>query len=76
MSYRIVGEIDPLAVEQALTDLFNRYDILRTVFNHERTDHILQVVLKERKPDFEYLDIRNIAESKEKYISEYTMVDL
>lgn len=75
MSYRVLADIDPLAVEQALTDLFNRYDILRTVFNHERTDHILQVVLKERSPHFEYLDIRDVAEDKEDYIVEYTVKD-
>ncbi len=57
--YRIYGVLDIAVVEESFNKILSRYDILRTIFNHEKKDLLLQVVLKERKIDFHYEDLRN-----------------
>ncbi|MDT2260980.1 condensation domain-containing protein [Paenibacillus larvae] len=37
-TYRLHGDLDITRVKQSLEELFKRYDILRTVFNHEKAD--------------------------------------
>ena len=54
MSYRVAGEVDVDKVERGLELLFHRYDILRTAFVHENQERPLQVVLKDRPPEFRY----------------------
>ncbi|MCW3072741.1 MAG: non-ribosomal peptide synthetase [Bacteroidetes bacterium] len=75
MSYSIHGSIDAGVVEHALNQLVARYDILRTVFNHERTGQLLQVVVKERQADFTYLDLRSLPGDKQKNIAEHLEAD-
>lgn len=48
-AYRLTGNLNLELVKKSLEELFRRYDILRTVFNHEKVDVPLQVVLKERE---------------------------
>jgi amino acid adenylation domain-containing protein len=76
-SIRIKGSIDIKAIEESLRTLVKRHDILRTVFLHKNIDKPRQVVLKERKADFTYVDIRhfNSGEEKEKYIADYKKKD-
>ncbi len=65
VSYRLTGLIQPDFAEQAMMGLFKRHDILRTVFTHGKTDHIIQVVLKSRQPDFKYEDLRGVADKED-----------
>ena len=58
MTYTIQGMLDIAAVEQSMNYLVERYDTLRTLFLHNEYDIPLQVVLKNRKIDFHYKDIR------------------
>ncbi len=76
-SIRLKGSIDSSAIEESLRRLVKRHDILRTVFLHKNIDKPRQVVLKERKTDFTYVDIRhfNTHEEKEKYIAEFKKRD-
>jgi amino acid adenylation domain-containing protein/non-ribosomal peptide synthase protein (TIGR01720 family) len=73
LSVRLRGSIDSNAIEESLRRLVKRHDILRTVFLHKNIDKPRQVVLKERKTDFTYVDIRhfNTREEKEKYIADF-----
>ncbi|AHD05618.1 putative non-ribosomal peptide ligase domain protein [Paenibacillus larvae subsp. larvae DSM 25430] len=76
-TYRLHGDLDITRVKQSLEELFKRYDILRTVFNHEKADLPLQVVLKEREVDFFFQDLRHIPDEKERerYMNEYKEYD-
>ncbi|WP_054948754.1 non-ribosomal peptide synthetase [Numidum massiliense] len=56
--FRISGEIDPPRLEWALNKLFERYDILRTIFSYRQTDEPRQVVLKVRTPEWVVKDFR------------------
>jgi amino acid adenylation domain-containing protein len=69
-SYRILGNLDIDAIRNSLNELFRRYDVLRTVFNHEKMDLPLQVVLKEQPAEFHFEDISKTDNQveKEKYI--------
>lgn len=72
-SIRFIGEIDLTAVKASLNILFERHDILRTVFVDNLADRILQVVLKRREINFEYKDFvnaKNIEESLSLYRQE------
>jgi bacitracin synthase 3 len=57
-SFRLHGKLDPAVVERTLNALFARHDILRTAFVFDNYDKPLQIVLRERKVDFLYEDIR------------------
>jgi amino acid adenylation domain-containing protein/non-ribosomal peptide synthase protein (TIGR01720 family) len=73
-AYRFFGSLQPLLVEQGVAKLMERHDVLRTVFNHTKADAILQVVLKERTPDFKFIDIRG-EQNKEAIIEQYRLSD-
>jgi iturin family lipopeptide synthetase B len=76
-SYRLHGHLEIACLEQSLKELLKRYDILRTAFVYEGLERPLQVVLKERKPDFLYEDLGEIIgeqasqDEKEAYIKEF-----
>jgi hypothetical protein len=76
-SYRLRGKLEHEIVEKSLNQLCKRHDILRTAFVHEGQDQPLQVVLKERKEDFSYMDIseRSTAEEKELFITRFMEKD-
>ncbi len=57
LCYRVFSDMKPLLIEQSMGILLQRHDVLRTVFRHQKSDEILQIVLKNRKPDFQYHDI-------------------
>lgn len=52
------GWLNITDIEKSLNDLMARYDILRTIFLHTGYERPVQVVLKERKIDFSYIDVR------------------
>ncbi|MBO0934888.1 non-ribosomal peptide synthetase, partial [Fibrella aquatilis] len=58
ISYRLEGTLHVELVQQSLQRLMDRYDVLRTIFDHKKADAALQVVLKEREADFRYHDLR------------------
>lgn len=74
---RLKGILDVNAIEESLRLLVKRHDILRTVFLHQNIDKPRQVVLKERKTDFTYVDIRhfNTRLEKEQYIADFKSKD-
>jgi len=74
VAYRLHGQLDISVVYKNLNELLKRYDILRTVFIHEKQDRPLQVVLQEREMDFRYEDLRGI-EDKEKFIKTFREED-
>ena len=76
-TYSLHGHLDIDRVKQSLKELFKRYDILRTVFNHEKADLPLQVVLKKREVDFFFQDLRHMADEQEReqYLNEYKESD-
>jgi iturin family lipopeptide synthetase B len=76
MSYRLQGHVDPELVKKSLDHLFERYDILRTVFIQKAQDRILQVVLKQRDADFYFKDISTDKDDDpEHYIKRYKADD-
>lgn len=77
ISYRFTGHLDTNKVKNSLNELVRRYDILRTVFNHEKKDIPLQIVLKKQEADFEYENIHTLStkEEKETYIEEVKVKD-
>ena len=64
VSCRIQGRLDPAAVEKTMNDITSRYEVLRTVFVHEGYERSLQVVLKERRIDFEFRDCRDACQER------------
>ncbi|MFB6367572.1 amino acid adenylation domain-containing protein [Paenibacillus elgii] len=75
--YRLHGNLDMPLVKRSLEELFSRYDILRTVFNHEKVDVPLQVVLKQRDVDFFYKDLREMTDEagRTEYLTAYKSSD-
>jgi amino acid adenylation domain-containing protein/non-ribosomal peptide synthase protein (TIGR01720 family) len=66
LAYSLQGNLDISYVEKSLNEISGRYDILRTAFVHEQVDRPLQLVLKERKIEFYYKDLRQIGNKEEK----------
>jgi amino acid adenylation domain-containing protein/non-ribosomal peptide synthase protein (TIGR01720 family) len=58
MSYIVEGRLDVKAIEKTMNDLIARYDVLRTLFVHDGHERPVQIVLKERKIDCLYKDVR------------------
>jgi tyrocidine synthetase II len=57
--YSIKGNINLDFIKRSFEELINRYDILRTIFIQKDSKQLLQVVLKQVIPDYQYLDISN-----------------
>ena len=62
----IEGTLDIVKLEQALNALIARYDILRTVFIHQKIKKPRQVVLKERTSRVYVEDLSQVEESRKK----------
>ncbi len=60
-NYHISGKTDIPLFEAAWNELMRRHDIFRTVFVHKNVPQPLQIVLKERKIDFTFEDIRSLS---------------
>lgn len=68
--------LDIDVVKMSLKEIFKRYDILRTVFNHEKLDFPLQVVLKECGIEVHYEDIKAMdRDGKGRYVENYIEQD-
>jgi amino acid adenylation domain-containing protein len=76
-SYRLRGTLDVDKVLKSINMLFERHDILRTIFNSEKADKPLQVVLKDRPAAFYFEDIRSLGskEEKEAFLIEFKKRD-
>ena len=72
LDYRIIGDLDSHVFEQTWNHLFQRHDILRTIFLHEQLERPLQVVLKARQIDFHFQDWRS--RSQEEQIAQLSAV--
>jgi amino acid adenylation domain-containing protein len=57
MNFELPVEIDQGVITLALEKLFERQEILRTVFIQKGNHELLQVVLKERKPKLVFVDV-------------------
>ena len=77
ISLRLRGQVDVKAMEQSLVEMVRRHDILRTVFVHKNLDLPRQVVLRERKADFTYVDLRHFQSPREKgaYVADFKARD-
>ncbi|MGD2088778.1 MAG: amino acid adenylation domain-containing protein, partial [Candidatus Aminicenantes bacterium] len=78
LSYGLRGNLDIKLVEQSVNELFKHREVLRTVFVHKGLDRPVQVVLKDRKVDFIYQDIRNMGgnvDDKKAFIKEFKEQD-
>jgi len=60
-NYHISGEIDIPLFEAAWNEMMRRHDIFRTVIVHKNVPQPLQIVLKERRIDFVFEDIRSLS---------------
>lgn len=58
---RLEGALNLEAMETGIQALMARFDVLRTAFLHEGLQTPLQLVLKERKAEFQYKDLRATA---------------
>lgn len=78
VSYRIHGFFDQDLVHASLNKLFERHDILRVAFIHEGVSRPVQVVLKNRKSEFYFEDIRQLGEENHKvaYIENFRKKDI
>ncbi|UCH94419.1 MAG: amino acid adenylation domain-containing protein [Candidatus Aminicenantes bacterium] len=72
VGYCLQGELDVVLVEKSVNELIKRHDILRTAFAHKSLERPLQVVLKERKVDFHYKDLRPVLDGKDKKKETFT----
>jgi len=52
VTFTILGEVDAQACEAAWNGLLARHPLLRAVFDYERTDQALQIILKTRTIEF------------------------
>lgn len=78
LSFDLKGTLDVSTLEDSINELIKRYDIFRTIFLHKDHEYPLQVVLKERKVDFAYEDLREDCKknSKEVVIQQYKQRDI
>ena len=64
--YRFEGKMEVEVIQKSLKVLFERHDVLRTVFNHEKIDKPLQIVLKEVALDFCFEDLRSMDQKEDR----------
>jgi non-ribosomal peptide synthase protein (TIGR01720 family) len=65
ISYTLEGEVDESLIEQSINQLIRRHPTLRTLFLHQGFERPIQLVLKERKPEFYYQDLRDLEKEHE-----------
>ncbi|MES2734399.1 MAG: condensation domain-containing protein [Bacteroidota bacterium] len=65
MAYHFTGDLNIELIKSSLEELFNRHDILRTVFNHEKIDVPLQIVLKKVDLNFHFEDLRSLGKPED-----------
>ena len=64
----IEGYVDEKIFEESLEKIVSRHEALRTSFEYDITTEPKNIILKNRKADFEYIDLRNSDEVFEDYI--------
>ncbi|MDM8548428.1 amino acid adenylation domain-containing protein [Desulfobacterales bacterium HSG2] len=75
-SMRIHEKTDVNIFEKSWNELLKRYDSLRSLFVVKDVPEPLQIVLKERKVDFYYEDIRTMPQSEhDAYIEQFRLKD-
>lgn len=76
--FSLEGNINLAALEKSINALMGRYDALRTIFLHEGYERPVQLVVKEKKADFQYKDIREecAGDGKEPVLQRYKQGDL
>ncbi|NFI52313.1 amino acid adenylation domain-containing protein [Clostridium botulinum] len=66
------GDLDIDILNKSLKKLIEKYEVFRTTFAYENLKRPVQIVLKERACDIDYLDISNIEnDKKEQFIKDY-----
>jgi amino acid adenylation domain-containing protein/non-ribosomal peptide synthase protein (TIGR01720 family) len=73
-SCRVEGRLNLDVLKESLDVVIKRYDVLRTLFLDKFADIPLQIVLKDRKAEFSYVDLRG-AYSIEDLINNYRRND-
>lgn len=76
VTYRYLGDLSLPNLAESLHQLMRRHDILRTVFNHKKADVVLQVVMRDRKPDLHSENLCDMdANAREQYLEGYRRRD-
>jgi iturin family lipopeptide synthetase B len=65
ISYTLEGEVDENLIEQSINQLIRRHPTLRTLFLYQGFERPIQLVLKEKKTEFYYQDLRDLEEEHE-----------
>ncbi len=65
IAYLLKGQFDRQRFYQVWDRLFERHEILRTLFVHTGAERPLQVVLKKQLPDFDSIDLRHLPEQEQ-----------
>jgi len=63
--YHISGPIDVMVMKKSWQILFERHDVLRTVFVFEKVKRPLQAVLRQTNIEFDYHDMRQFSEDEQ-----------
>lgn len=74
MILEVRGDFDVALFEQSWNHIVERYDVFRTIFVHKNTPTPKQVVLKSKKIEYNYEDIRAI-EDKEAFFEAFIKAD-
>jgi len=76
MRYDVEGELNIEIFKQSWQILHNRHDVLRTVFVYNKSSKLLQMVLKHRDIQFNYMDISALAIAQQSdQINQYRLQD-
>ncbi len=76
MHYEIDGVLNVEILKQSWQMLHNRHDVLRTVFVHNKSEKLLQMVLKHRDVDFVFMDLSALDVNQQaKRISDFRVQD-
>lgn len=59
LTFKLSAQLDLVTLEKSMNDILSRYAILRSIFLKDGYQQTLQVVLKERKIDFSYIDVES-----------------
>ena len=74
--FTLEGKVEFEYLEEALTQLIKKHDILRTVFRYKKVKEPVQMVLKERSSTIYFEDISHLEpEEKVNYIKQFKMRD-
>lgn len=75
MKLKITGDLNVEVLEKSFQELVARHDIFRTSFDSSNFNENMQVVYKNRSPELQYTDIREVKGNKEYYIKELIQAD-